>query len=148
MTVLKSKQLILSRKKTKIGKLESRFHFLGINYLGTQTSNSSTKPKAVDESNTLQQPNTLTLVPHPRTLRKAREQVKTMVNDGISFQKISNYLTHWATWWAQASGIWSTQELLLAYVTQCWDQTAALLACGLIPYSTHDANYWFLDSIE
>ena len=38
----------------------------------------------------------LTLVPRLRTLRKAREQILTMVNDGISTQRISGYLHRWA----------------------------------------------------
>ena len=32
------------------------------------------------------------MVPHPRTLRKAREQVKSMVIDGFSSRRIKNYL--------------------------------------------------------
>ena len=39
------------------------------------------------------------LVPHGRTLRKAREQVKLMVIDGVSPLRISSYLNRWAMWW-------------------------------------------------
>jgi retron-type reverse transcriptase len=37
MTILKERHLQLSRKKTRIGSIEGGFHFLGINYLETQT---------------------------------------------------------------------------------------------------------------
>ncbi len=36
MQVLQERQLKLSRKKTRIGCLEQGFHFLGIDYPGTQ----------------------------------------------------------------------------------------------------------------
>jgi hypothetical protein len=38
------------------------------------------------------------IVPHPRTLRKAREQVKYMVIDEVSPRRIRNYLQRWAAW--------------------------------------------------
>ncbi|WP_207383393.1 hypothetical protein, partial [Legionella adelaidensis] len=43
------------------------------------------------------------IVPHPRTLRKARENVKQMVAGGVSLQRIRNYLSNWATWWLRTS---------------------------------------------
>ena len=39
MAVLKKRRLSLSSKKTRMGAIEKGFHFLGINYLGTQPSN-------------------------------------------------------------------------------------------------------------
>ncbi len=41
MTILKERHLQLSRKKTRIGSIEGGFHFLGINYLETQSSDST-----------------------------------------------------------------------------------------------------------
>ena len=38
------------------------------------------------------------IVPHPRTLRKARENVKAMVNSGVSPCRIRSYLHRWSTW--------------------------------------------------
>lgn len=38
MKVLQERRLRLSRKKSRMGSIESGFHFLGVNYLGTQTS--------------------------------------------------------------------------------------------------------------
>ncbi len=151
MNVLKTKRLALSVKKSKIAPLESGFHFLGINYLGTQTSNNTTTPKSVVDAslrslfklsqlaennacNDTQQPNILTPVPHPRTLRMAREQVNTMLKDGISFRRISSYLQRWTTWWGlQTFDMWTTREMLLAFILLCWDKTVAGFAYGLLP---------------
>jgi hypothetical protein len=36
MEVLRERRLTLSRKKSRIGCIKKGFHFLGINYLGTQ----------------------------------------------------------------------------------------------------------------
>ncbi len=41
MAVLKERSLSLSRKKTRIGRIDRGFHFLGIHYPGTQTSDNT-----------------------------------------------------------------------------------------------------------
>lgn len=41
MEVLHERHLRLSRKKSRIGSIKSGFHFLGINYLGTQISDNT-----------------------------------------------------------------------------------------------------------
>ncbi|MDI1351911.1 MAG: reverse transcriptase/maturase family protein [bacterium] len=163
MAVLKTKQLSLSRKKTKIGSLDSGFHFLGFNYLGTQTPNNTTRPKAVVEASlralfnpekpgennapgTTQQPCALTMVPHPRTLRKARQNLISMVNDGVSLLNIKKYLRCWAQWWGvQAGGMWAHHELYCAFLTVWRDKTVAALAYGFIPSGIYDANYFLSD---
>ncbi|OGT57324.1 MAG: hypothetical protein A3F43_05260 [Gammaproteobacteria bacterium RIFCSPHIGHO2_12_FULL_42_10] len=106
----------MSGKKTCIGSIEKEFHFLGINYLGTQPSDDTNVTKVANHSgnqivsahylNSLggednaatgeQQPELTQIVPHARTLRKAREQVKLMVIDGVSPRRISSYLHRWA----------------------------------------------------
>jgi len=48
--VLKERRLQLSRKKTRIGSIEKGFHFLGINYPGTQTLDNTTVPQANKQS--------------------------------------------------------------------------------------------------
>src|SRR3990167_8582274 len=65
------------------------------------------------------------IVPHPRTLRKAREQVKWMVNDGVSRPKIKRYLIRWLCWWVNSSGIWKHFELKAQYIGSCRDPSAA-----------------------
>jgi retron-type reverse transcriptase len=43
LTVLKERRLGLSSKKTRVGSIHHGFHFLGMNYLGTQTLDNITK---------------------------------------------------------------------------------------------------------
>lgn len=64
-------------------------------------------------------------------LRKARENVKQMVADGISFLKIRHYLHRWVTWWAMTSNTWQYQELLRWFLDVCWYVPAAHYAAGL-----------------
>ena len=72
------------------------------------------------------------MVPHARTLRKAREQVKCMVIDGISSRRIRNYLHRWVIWWrATTSESWHYLEILKWFVETCWDKTAATYATVL-----------------
>ena len=71
------------------------------------------------------------IVPHPRTLRKAREQVKQMVNDGFLSKRIRRYLHRWVAWWAQTSGTWQYQELLRWFMDVCWHEPTAHYAAGL-----------------
>ncbi len=66
------------------------------------------------------------IVPHSRTLRKVREQVKYMVIDGTSSRRTRNYLHRWVMWWAMTSETWQYQELLQWFIDVCWhEQTAA-----------------------
>jgi len=50
MAVLKERSLRLSRKKTRIGRIELGFHFLGIHYPGTQTPDNTKVEQAVDRA--------------------------------------------------------------------------------------------------
>ena len=50
MEVLRERGLSLSGKKTRIGSIEKGFHFLGINYLGTQPSDDTNVTKAANHS--------------------------------------------------------------------------------------------------
>jgi hypothetical protein len=71
------------------------------------------------------------IVPHPRTLRKAREQVRLMVFDGLSAQSIRTYLHRWALWWVHASEIWTYEEIIQWFLAACWDATTAAYAAAL-----------------
>jgi hypothetical protein len=71
------------------------------------------------------------VVPHPRTLRKAREQIRLMVLDGTSAHRIRSYLNRWVMWWAMTSMTWQYQELLQQFINVCWDKQAADYAAGL-----------------
>lgn len=48
MEVLHQRRLTLSSKKTRIGSIDTGFHFLGIHYLGTRPSNNTKVTHAID----------------------------------------------------------------------------------------------------
>ena len=79
------------------------------------------------------------IVPHPRTLRKAREQIKQMVIDGLSARRIRSYLHRWATWWVRTAQSWQYQELLEWFLNVCWDFTPAAYATGLFHQASRKA---------
>lgn len=83
------------------------------------------------------------IVPHARTLRKAREQVKIMVETGFSTHRIRNYLKKWALWWAMTSETWQYEELLKWFVDTCWDLSATAIAVTLLESYriTHRASF-------
>lgn len=71
------------------------------------------------------------IVPHARTLRKAREQVKYMVIDEVSPRRIRNYLHRWVCWWVNATNTWKYQELLQCFLEVCWHESVAAIAASL-----------------
>jgi hypothetical protein len=127
MGILKERKLSLSRKKARIGLVSQGFHFLGVNYLETQPQDNTRNACASDEcSNNIQNgggkaslsntPIPQQTTPHPRTLRKARETVKSMVIHGFATQEIKNYLSRWCSWWAKTNAQWSYQQLLIEFI--------------------------------
>jgi hypothetical protein len=72
------------------------------------------------------------IVPHPRTLRRAREQIKCMVLDGVSPLQIRNSLNRWVIWWVNASKTWQHHELLNWFIHLCWDTKALTCAISLL----------------
>src|SRR3990167_3275004 len=70
-------------------------------------------------------------IAHVRTLRKAREQVKCMVIDGVYPFRIRNYRHLWTRWWATTSDTWHYLEILQQFIDACWDKTAATYATVL-----------------
>ena len=75
------------------------------------------------------------IVPHPRTLRKAREHVLAMVNSGVSPFRIRSYLHRWATWWVRTAQNWQYHELLAWFLNMCWDLKPAVYAVGLLHHA-------------
>lgn len=71
------------------------------------------------------------IVPHPRTLRKAREQVKAMVNDGVSCLKIRTYLRRFVLWWAKTVETWRYEILLHQFIQSCWDVQLAAIGASI-----------------
>lgn len=72
------------------------------------------------------------IVPHSRTLRKAREQINQMVSDGVSPQRIRSYLHQWAMWWVRTTESWHYQKLHVWFLNVCWDFNPAAYAAGLL----------------
>jgi RNA-directed DNA polymerase len=124
--ILQERGLQLSRKKTCIGEISRGFHFLGVQYL---------PPQSVDYTNLATEAlPQLSPVPHPRTLRNAREQVKCMVEDGVSLQKITVYLFRWLYWWTRTSGTWHKHELLQLFINTCHDKYIAGIAQEMLQH--------------
>jgi hypothetical protein len=151
MEVLHERRLTLSRKKSRIGCINSGFHFLGIQYPGTQPLD-NTNVTHVNDDKIFQPAHYLSewgggkslnehqtyvperIVPHPRTLRKGREQVRCMVADGMSSRKIRNYLHRFCTWWVKTSTVWQYNEILWWFIKTCWDVGPAAYAAGLLAH--------------
>lgn len=144
---LHERHLTLSRKKSRIGSIEKPFHFLGIDYPGTQLPEDTTVDaedlyenahKAtllggvstlIDQSTSEETP----IFPHARTIRKAREQVKVMVATGFLPKKIMAYLKNWALWWVKATAkTWDYQTLLSQFIESCWQPSLATFASKLL----------------
>ena len=147
MQVLHERQLRLSRKKSRIGPIQKSFHFLGIDYFPTQPVNNTNRTQAKNTcaahacdvqllsimggvkpipSHSPLEP--IRIVPHPRTLRKAREQVKQMVHDGFSIQSIRRYLHRFVLWWVNTAETWTYDEILILYQETCWNKRLAMFA--------------------
>jgi len=75
------------------------------------------------------------IVPHARTLRNAREQVKQMVNDGVSLHRIKSYLRRWCSWWVRSSQSWQYQELLGWFLHVCRDSKVVQITIALLQES-------------
>ena len=77
-------------------------------------------------------PEQIPIVPHARTLRKAREQVRLMVIDGFSTPRIKRYLNAWLVWWMRTSQSWHYQTVLLQFIHHCRDRYIAGIAMELL----------------
>ena len=160
MQVLYERRLSLSRKKSRIGSIDKGFHFLGIDYPPTQpmgnTNRTQVKNEFVAQHGTVQllpikgggktvtshsPPEPVRIVPHPRTLRKAREQIKWMVHDGFSIQSIRRYLHRFVLWWVNTSDTWLYDELLILYQDTCWDKRLATFAENLLRQHSIKKSY-------
>jgi hypothetical protein len=61
------------------------------------------------------------IIPHARTLRKARIQVQQMVTIGLSTKQIRRYLHQFLLWWAKTIEAWTYEELITWFIEACWD---------------------------
>lgn len=74
----------------------------------------------------------LRITPHARTLRKARENIRWMVIDGLSARKIRNYFARWLRWWVRTSTTWDFKELVEQFISQCWQEVPAAIAADVL----------------
>lgn len=150
MEILHERGLSLSRKKSRMGCVSRGFHFLSVYYPPTQTEDNIKATHANDASISEnkhahylsewggkmtiehQRHEPISIVPHPRTIRKAREHVKVMVKDGVSLKKIHRYLHRFVIWWVVTSNIWTYEELLGLFIQTCWDPQLARIGYGLM----------------
>ena len=72
-------------------------------------------------------------------VRKAREQVKQMVIDGVSHRRMKSYLRRWCAWWVRTSQSWHDQELWAWFLKVCWDPSVACIATELFQETTWPA---------
>jgi hypothetical protein len=96
-------------------------------------NNNSTKPNQ-------EYPEQIPIVPHARTIRNAREQVRFMVIDGFSTPQIRSYLSAWSRWWVRTSQCFSHQTLLTQFIHSCYDTRIASIAAGLLLINGCDAG--------
>ena len=90
MEVLRERGLCLSGKKTRIGSIENGFHFLGINYLGTQPSDDTNVTKAANHSgNQIISAHYLNSLGGGRTMRQ-------LENSNLSLRKLFRMQEHCA----------------------------------------------------
>ena len=78
----------------------------------------------------------LQLIPHTRTLRKAREQIKCMVADGSSTQEIRIYLSRWLQWWTKTNDTWTRSDLTQQFFEACWDKQIRAIASSYLLKAT------------
>ena len=74
----------------------------------------------------------LSIVPHARTVRKARLQVQHMIKNGFSTLQIRAYLHRFLLWWQITSETWQYHELIEWFVATCWDVKPTAYAAGLL----------------
>jgi len=55
-----------------------------------------------------------------------------MVIDGVSLQRIKNYLHLFTQWWVNVSCTWQYDELLQWFIESCWNIYPAAYAAGLL----------------
>ncbi len=85
------------------------------------------------------------ITPHARTLRKARENVRLMVEDQVSPAKIKNYFVQWARWWVKTANTWDFQSLVEQFISTCWQKEAASIAADVLAHYFIKKSYSLAD---
>ena len=101
--IIHSLQLTLAPKKTQMGKLNKRFHFLGVQYDVAQTSAWPKKKEGTLES--------IKVSLHPRSIRRSIDKIRRKQETMALLNKKPTTVEHpasvhrqryrWANWWAR-----------------------------------------------
>lgn len=118
--VLNKLELKLSSAKTKMSRLSSSFHFLGVLF---------------EVPRSPQTQNQVRTVLHPRSCARALDRFKAMQNDAVHPATQQRYLIRWASWWSDTVPSIGVMSLVLCWVkfAAARDPTAAWLGRGLLP---------------
>ena len=68
----------------------------------------------------------------PLFVRKARENIRWMVADEVSLQKIKHYFVRWARWWVRTATVWDFQTLVEQFISTCWHEALAAIATDVL----------------
>ena len=131
--VLKTLQLQLSPHKTRMGKLKTGFHFLGVKFEVTRIPQSKIQVTTVRL--------------HTRTCRRAHDKVQTLRQHAVNPAHIQRYLSRWATWWKSVIGV-DKRDVVIEWINCVgqWEDAAAVAWFGtglLLGSSTNTFNAVF-----
>ncbi len=84
-SILRQLGLQIAPHKTRMGRVDTGFHFLGVQFEEPQSPQSQTQVRCDV---------------HPRTCHRALDQIKAMQEDAVHPAKMQRYLGRWATWWS------------------------------------------------
>jgi len=119
-TILRALKLQVSPHKTRMGRLNQGFHFLGVEFVVAQTPQHKTQAKPTI---------------HTRTCRRALDRVQAMRSDAVHPAIKQRYLIHWATWWSNTVGL-SRTTLIQQWINHTATQSPSeqWLGRGLIDF--------------
>lgn len=89
--ILRTLKLKISPHKTKMGKLDKPFHFLGVTFDMARTHQSEFQLQA-------------TIDIHDRCCRRALDKATALKESAVHPAEIKRYLVRWASWWHQVVG--------------------------------------------
>lgn len=69
-----------------------------------------------------------------RTNTAKRENVRWMVADGLSAQKIKSYFLRWTHWWVKTATLWDFQTLVRQFISICWHEAPVTIATEVLTH--------------
>ena len=99
--ILKKLHLQVSSRKTRMGKVNKGFHFLGVDFEVSQNPRTKTQVAMVNV--------------HVRTPRRALNNVVALCKDAVHPARIQRYLYRWAIWWCSVVEL-KHQDLIFLWI--------------------------------